>query len=60
MIGQFCFVAIDKVEQQQQAQFMTVGLVAIYSFINHKWLTFRRGIRFQLSRLAPHRAAVRT
>ena len=29
-------------------QVMAIGLVAIYSFLSHKWLTFARGIRFQM------------
>jgi len=33
------------------AQVMAVGIVAVYSFFGHKWLTFARGIRFQVSRL---------
>jgi putative flippase GtrA len=32
------------------AQVMAVALVAVYSFLSHKWLTFDRGIRFQVSR----------
>ena len=34
------------------AQVMAVAMVAVYSFLGHKWLTFARGIRFQASRLA--------
>ena len=33
------------------AQVMAVAMVAVYSFLGHKWLTFARGIRFQVSRL---------
>ena len=33
------------------AQVMAVATVAVYSFLGHKWLTFARGIRFQVSRL---------
>ena len=33
------------------AQVMAVAMVAVYSFLGHKWLTFARGIRFQASRL---------
>jgi putative flippase GtrA len=32
-------------------QVMAVATVAVYSFLGHKWLTFARGIRFQVSRL---------
>ncbi len=34
------------------AQVMAVAIVAVYSFLGHKWFTFNRGIRFQVSRLA--------
>ena len=33
------------------AQVMAVAMVAVYSFLGHKWLTFSRGIRFQVARL---------
>ena len=34
------------------AQVMAVAIVAVYSFLGHKWFTFDRGIRFQAARLA--------
>jgi putative flippase GtrA len=34
------------------AQVMAVAIVAVYSFLGHKWFTFNRGIRFQAARLA--------
>ena len=33
------------------AQAMAVAVVSVYSFLGHKWLSFGRGLRFQLSRL---------
>ncbi len=36
---------------ETMAQMMAVAIVAVYSFLGHKWLTFARGIRFQVSRL---------
>jgi putative flippase GtrA len=33
------------------AHAIAIAVVAIYSFIGHKWLTFDRGIRYQISRL---------
>lgn len=32
------------------AQIIAVAVVAVYSFLGHKWFTFSRGIRFQLAR----------
>ena len=37
------------------AQIMAVGIVAVYSFLSHKWFTFARGIRFQVARLGQSR-----
>lgn len=33
-------------------QVIAIGLVSIYSFAGHRYLTFNRGIRFQVLRLA--------
>jgi putative flippase GtrA len=42
---------VHAVSAETTAHFAAVGMVAVYSFLSHKWLTFAHGIRFQVSRL---------